>query len=79
MRLPSVWIHSVFFSSGRYFIKVSDHAQIMEEMNCEAQGGNNKRSHYQFVLVGARVAHDLEAIILMEGILMLVLSILGSV
>lgn len=32
---------------GRSFTELSDHAQVMEEMHHEAQGGNDKKPRYQ--------------------------------
>lgn len=54
---------------GRYFGDMSDHAQVMKEMHCEAQGGSYKRPSYQVVSVGVEISSSSEEVVLRVGTL----------
>lgn len=55
---------------GRSFIRVFDYAQTMEDMLCEAQGGNDKKGLVtRVVSVKVEAAHISKAMVLKLGTL----------
>lgn len=53
----------------KVFVKVFDHLYIIEAMHREVKYGSNKRPNIKALLVGARVAHNLEVVVLSVGTL----------